>query len=84
MIEIWRKSAEIMLHGDYYPPTQFSTSNENWDRQVAYVKQLRRYYRLAFRMIAMAKGQREALTRLQNRKAAGAYCSVNLLMLIGL
>jgi alpha-galactosidase len=30
MIGIWRKAANIMLHGDYYPLTQFSKSNEKW------------------------------------------------------
>ena len=30
MIGIWRKAADTMLHGDYYPLTPFSKSNEKW------------------------------------------------------
>jgi alpha-galactosidase len=30
MIGIWRKAADIILHGDYYPLTPFSKSNEKW------------------------------------------------------
>jgi alpha-galactosidase len=30
MIGIWRRAADIMLHGDYYPLTPFSKSIEKW------------------------------------------------------
>ena len=30
MIGIWRQAAPLLLHGDYYPLTPFSKSNEQW------------------------------------------------------
>ncbi len=30
MIDIWRKASYYILHGDYYPLTPFSKSNEKW------------------------------------------------------
>ena len=30
MIDIWRKASDYILHGDYYPLTPFSKSNEKW------------------------------------------------------
>ena len=30
MISIWRKVADMMLHGDYYALTPFSTNNDKW------------------------------------------------------
>lgn len=30
MIAIWRRAAELMLHGDYYPHTPFHKSAERW------------------------------------------------------
>lgn len=30
MIGIWRKAVDTILHGDYYPLTPFSKSNEKW------------------------------------------------------
>jgi len=30
MIGIWRRASDIILHGDYYPLTPFSKSNEKW------------------------------------------------------
>lgn len=30
MIDIWRRAAPLMLHGDYYPLTPFSKSGDQW------------------------------------------------------
>ena len=30
MIAVWRKAADILLHGDYYPLTSFSKCNDQW------------------------------------------------------
>ena len=30
MLDIWRKAADTLLHGDYYPLTPFSKSSEKW------------------------------------------------------